>query len=61
MHVSTLELADPAVYPKPDIDKAGWWDRPAALLLSAVFCAAVAALATRGLVAVPAALSAALP
>jgi len=60
MHVSTLELADPAAYPRPNAAGAVWWDEPAALLLAAAVCATIAVLATRALVAVPAALSAAL-
>ena len=64
MHVSTLELADPAAY-TPAVHDAGpdplpWWDRPAALLLAAAACAAIAVLATRGLAGVPAALAHAL-
>lgn len=60
MHVSTLDLAEPSAYSVPETDEAGWWNEPAALLLAAAVCAAIAVLATRGLVAVPAALAAAL-
>lgn len=60
MHVSTLEPADPLAYPMPDPNTARWRSRPAALLLAAAVCAAIAVLATHGLVGVPAALSAAL-